>query len=63
MSGMECPSCGARFYSSAWQQMIDGGELCSCGERLREAAEPRVERGTQGSNLESPVLETGALAN
>jgi hypothetical protein len=34
---MECPSCGAKFYSSAWHEMLEEGERCECGAELREA--------------------------
>ena len=34
---MECPRCGAKFYSSAWHEMLEEGERCECGAELREA--------------------------
>lgn len=39
--GMECQSCGARYYSSASHQMVAEGERCSCGGQLRERPAPR----------------------
>jgi NAD-dependent SIR2 family protein deacetylase len=36
---MECPKCGAKFYSSAWHEMLAQGERCSCGGLLQAAEE------------------------
>ena len=53
-STMECPSCGAKFYSSGWREMLESGERCACGAVLRELASPQPPASGKPMALAAP---------
>jgi hypothetical protein len=59
-AGMECTSCGVRFYSSAWHQMLADGERCSCGGALRARTSSETDEQAPSMSTRRPAGGNGA---